>query len=125
MKDTGLPSELKILGSIYKIQYLEKPSDVDVFKRQSLWGQVDYWTHTIRIYTGSRDHPDTMFTPEEIWRTILHEAVHAIVFELHIDSMDYSKDESRKVLVEKDVDLMATGLRSLLFDNGFVYKEKK
>ena len=42
------PTNVNILGVDYTIEYTDRPSDVDMYKRESLWGQVDFWTRTIR-----------------------------------------------------------------------------
>ena len=58
------PTEVNILGITYKIEYVNSVSDVDIHRRESLWGQIDYWTHSIRIYDGDR-------SIESIWKTIV------------------------------------------------------
>lgn len=73
-----LPSFINICGVDYTITYCDKPSDVDIAQRDSLWGQIDYWTRTIRIYKNSRPE-------EDVIHTILHEVWHAINEELHFD----------------------------------------
>jgi len=55
------PNKVNILGIEYSITYLDKPSDVDIYKRESLWGQIDYWTRTIRIYDNGRPEEDIPF----------------------------------------------------------------
>lgn len=58
-----LPTSIKVLDVVYQIEYVDKPSDVDIFKRDSYWGQCDYWTRTIRIYKSDRQLQD-------VWQTI-------------------------------------------------------
>ena len=48
------PKQVNILGLSHELIYVDKPSDVDIYKRESLWGQIDYWTRTIRIYDHGR-----------------------------------------------------------------------
>ena len=124
-KGNNLPKELNILGSIYKIEYVDKPSEVDHHKRHSYWGQVDFWAHSIRVYVGDKKDPMKQFADKEIWRTIIHEVLHAICFELHIDELQYNKDGTNKKVVERNIDLLATGIRSLLFDNDLGFNEVK
>jgi len=101
-----LPSSVNVLGVRYEIQYVEKPSDVDIFKRKSLWGQIDYWTRTIRVYSNNRP-------VEDIWGTILHEVIHAITNALHMDRLE-SKDAN------DDVDLLAIALIDVIARNGWM-----
>ena len=105
-----LPSEVKILDVVYSIEYIEKPSDVDIFKRKSLWGQIDFWTRTIRIYDNGRQASD-------VWQTIWHEVLHGLCEKLDVDSEKGKLSEN-----EKAVDLLATGINSVLIDNGWVEK---
>lgn len=105
----NLPTEIKLVDMVYKIEYCEKPSDVDIYKRSSLWGQIDYWTRTIRIYrTKDSNDGDTQ-------QTILHELIHGIVDKFHIDQIEKHVD------YEKIVDLLATGINSILIDNPGIF----
>lgn len=97
----GLPTEIKIFDITYKITYTDKPSEVDIFKRDSLWGQIDYWTRTIRIYNDG-------LSINDIWQTIWHEVLHGICDKLKLD--DLRTDE-------KTIDLLATGINSVIVDN--------
>lgn len=106
---TKYPSEIKIFDIVYKIIYADKPSDVDIYKRDSLWGQIDYWTRTIRIYRANRTYDDIM-------QTIWHEVIHGIAEALHIDGV--INDENQIV------DLLATGINSIISDNKWVKYKK-
>ena len=102
-----LPQMINIAGIEYKVVYVDKPSDVDVFKRSSLWGQCDFWTRTIRIYhDGERPI-------EDIWQTILHEVLHAIAELLHLDS--FGKNENHD-----ELDVLALALTDVMFRNGWI-----
>ncbi len=68
---SNLPSKVVVSGIEYSIEYCDNASDVDIFKRKSLWGQCDYWTRTIRVYDNGRSVGD-------IWHTIIHEVLHGI-----------------------------------------------
>ena len=74
------PNSINILGKEYSVTYVDKPSDVDVFKRSSLWGQVDPWTHSIRVYAPEG------FSDEEILETIIHEVLEVIGEKLRLES---------------------------------------
>jgi hypothetical protein len=103
------PTEVNILGAPYTIEYFDKPSDVDIHKRESLWGQIDYWTHSIRIYDGDR-------AIESIWKTIFHEVIHGITTSLKIKVIEDANDH------EDIVDLLATGMTDVLIRNGWLAK---
>lgn len=99
------PKEVNILGIIYQIQYVDNPAEVDMHKRKSLWGQIDYWTRTIRIY--SKDRPE-----EDIWETIIHEVLHGIAEGLHLKSMMDDKNED-------ELDILSLALADVLFRNNW------
>jgi hypothetical protein len=101
------PTSVNILGKDYAIEYCDKPSDVDIFKHESLWGQVDYWTRSIRIYENDRNDDD-------IFQNLLHEIIHAITQELHIATITDAKDN------EEVVDLLALALADTLARNGWM-----
>lgn len=76
MKFARLKS-INIPGKDYSVKYAQKPSDVDINKKESLWGQVDYWSRTIRIYDNGRQDTDVL-------TCLLHEVIHAIDTELKL-----------------------------------------
>jgi hypothetical protein len=88
------PKKINIMGVDYTIEYVKNPAEVDLHKRRSLWGQIDYWTRTIRIYDNGRPLTD-------IWVTIIHEVFHAIAEEMKLKSWD--KEEAHE-----DLDRMAS-----------------
>ena len=97
------PDKVNILGIEYSITYCENPSEVDIHKRTALWGQIDYWTRTIRIYDSERP-------AEDIWQAIFHEIIHGIVELLHINALDGTEHED-------DIDILALALTDILFRN--------
>jgi hypothetical protein len=101
------PTKVNILGIDYNIIYVDKPSDVDIYKRESLWGQIDYWTRTIRIYDNDR-------ALDDIWQTIWHEVIHGIIESLHIKSLENLKE------CHDDIDLLALAISDILFRNGWM-----
>ena len=102
------PQSLVILGKPYAITYCDNPLDVDLHKRDSCWGQVDHWTHTIRIYDNGR-------TLEDIWETILHEVLHAIGDLLKLDILNKGADDDREK--HEELDVLALALTDVLFRN--------
>jgi hypothetical protein len=101
-----LPTEVNILGKHYSIIYVDNPADVDPRKRESLWGHIDYWTRTIRIYVNE-------IPIEDVWHTILHEVLHAIGKALHLEVLYKTEDE-------ETVDLLALALTDVLIRNGWL-----
>jgi hypothetical protein len=95
---------VNILGKRYSIEYVDRPSDVDLFRRESLWGQIDYWTRTIRVYDGGR-------TADDILETIMHEVVHGILGELRMTEWNNNED---------NVSLLGIGLADVLTRNGWI-----
>jgi len=102
------PDKVVILGIEYKITYVDKPSDVDIWGRQSQWGQIDFWTRSIRIY-------DKDLALEDIWESLLHEVLHGIVEALHIKVLEPEE-------AHDSLDLLALALTDVLFRNGWVVK---
>lgn len=100
------PLSVNILGTEYTIEYCNKPSEVDIYKRESLWGQIDYWTRTIRIYENDRINSD-------LWQTLIHEILHGIVVSLKIKELQGKENEDK-------IDLLALGLTDVLFRNRFL-----
>lgn len=79
--DANLPKSINVGGIIYKILYVDKASDTDIEGRQAIWGQIDYWTRTIRIYQKNR-------SKEDIFHTLLHEIIHAISEQFRLNLED-------------------------------------
>ena len=74
------PFIVNICGIVYSIEYVDKPSEVDIYKRESLWGQIDYWTQSIRIYDNGRNNA-------EVWESLIHEILHGISENLKLKSL--------------------------------------
>jgi hypothetical protein len=75
-----------------------------MYHRSSLWGQIDYWTSTIRIYSNRTD--------SDILHTICHEMIHGISYALNL-----------KIDDEDTVDLLAIALSDTLTRNGWLKDE--
>lgn len=103
-------NKINVLGFEYKIEYVDKPSEVDIYKKESLWGQIDYWTRTIRIYDNGR-------TEQDIFQTLLHETLHAIEDSLHMTC--FENDEGHNQL-----DMLAMALADVLVRNNIVSLEE-
>lgn len=99
------PEIINILGITYKVEYVDKPSDVDIFKREAMWGQLDYWTRTIRIYDNGR-------CIEDVWQAIFHEILHGIAEALKLSSLQ--KEENHD-----ELDILALAIIDVLTRNGW------
>lgn len=97
------PDKINILGIEYTIQYVHTPSEVDNQKREALWGQIDLWDRTIRIYDNGR-------SGEDILRTLLHEILHGIGAAL---MLKFHEDEG-------EIGLLALALADTLNRNGWL-----
>ena len=100
------PAVVNIAGIPYPIQYTDKPSDVDVHGRDSCWGQIDYWTRTIRVY--GKDVPD-----ETVLLTIMHEVLHGIAELLHVKMLEDKENHDQ-------LDVLAAALADVLVRNKWV-----
>ena len=98
------PKSLTILGIPYTITYCDKPSDVDINGRDSCWGSCDTWKREIRVYNADKI--------EDIWGTIIHEVLHAIVDMLKLSILD---DEDRRK--HDELDILATALNDTFIRN--------
>jgi len=101
-----LPDVVIISGIPYTIEYKENPSDVDIHRRDSMWGQIDYWTKTIRIYNNGNP-------PQDVWSSIFHEVLHGIAEAFNIDSL-------RGEGSHEDLDLLALALYDTFSRNGWL-----
>lgn len=97
----------------YLIRHCKDAADVDMDRRSTLWGQVDYWTRTIRLYDNG--------IPEDVWHNLWHEMLHIIGQELKLDILENGKttDEEK----HKELDLLALAISTILIDNDWL-KEK-
>lgn len=98
------PSTVYISGIPYKVSYVDKSSDVDVHHRASLFGQIDYWTTSIRILAAER--PSAV-----IDAVLLHEILHGIAYHCGIKEL---QDEKNHDLL----DTLATALADTLNRSG-------
>jgi hypothetical protein len=99
------PTKVNILGVEYSITYHSNPAEVDIYKRESLWGQIDYWTSTIRVY-------DNGSPTEVVFQALLHEVLHGIANAL---KLELNKPERHD-----ELDLIALALTDILFRNGWL-----
>ena len=99
------PEKVNILGVEYSITYVDKPSDVDIYKRSSLFGQIDFWTRTIRVYDNGRPM-------EDVFQSVLHEVLHGVAESLKLNL--------RKEDQHDDLDILALALTDIFFRNGWM-----
>ena len=106
VKSSNRPETVNILGLEYKIIYVDNPAEVDILKRSSLWGQIDYWTRTIRVYAANR-------TDEDIWQTIIHEVLHGIAESLHLKNLQGDQNHD-------SLDILALAIADVMFRNNWM-----
>ncbi len=104
------PAKLKLLDIEYQIAYVDTPSEVDLDRRDSMWGQTDYWSRSIRILVN-----DGML-PADVWNSIWHETLHALCDHLKL------RAESEGLIGgdETLVNLLAVGINTIVRDNGWL-----
>ncbi len=102
---------VNILGCEYTITYVDKPSDVDILQHESFWGQIDYWTHSIRIYQKGLSERD-------IFEILVHEVLHGICNRLKLKELN--KDENHD-----ELDLMAMAVTDFLYANKLLNMKKE
>ena len=103
------PARVKIFDLEYTITYVDKPSDVDIDGRESMWGQCDYWTRSIRVLKTAD------IQPADVWHSIWHEILHALTNHLKItvDAGLLTNDEGA-------INLLAVGINTIIRDNGWL-----
>jgi len=101
------PTELTILGKRYTVVYCDRPSDVDASGAELLWGQLDSWARTIRVYSNDQ-------SPEDRIETLIHEMIEHIAAVLHLD---IGKEEQHD-----DLDSLAMALTDTLLRNDLLAK---
>ena len=74
------PDKVNICGIEYSIEYVDNPVNVDLYKRDSMWGQIDSWTQSIRIYDNGKNNAECM-------QSLIHEVLHGIADKLKLSSL--------------------------------------
>jgi hypothetical protein len=99
------PTTVNIFGVEYSITYVDNPSDVDIYKHSSIWGQIDYWTRTIRIYDNGKPEQD-------VFQAVMHEVLHGIAEALKLELNNEDRHD--------ELDLLALGLTDTFYRNGWI-----
>ena len=102
------PDKVNICGVEHTIEYCDNAAEVDIFKRDTMWGQIDYWTRTIRVYDNGQPI-------EDIWETIIHEVIHGIEHALKLHCFEDSNREQTD-----DMMRFSVGLADTLIRNGWL-----
>lgn len=100
------PSSVNICGIRYTIEYVDSPANVDIHRRESLWGQIEYWTHSIRVY-------DNRIGDDAVWEALIHEILHGISANLHLKILQ--GDDAHD-----DLDVLALALYDVFTRNGWL-----
>jgi hypothetical protein len=112
-------NSVKIMGQVYNIQYMDKPSDVDVLQRRSLWGQIDFWTKTIRIYKKN-------CCIKDIYEVLMHEVLHGFAHRLKIDILDIYDNKGNEDRKKHDeLDLLSMAIIEFIWDNELIKDDIK
>lgn len=96
------PNKINILGISHSIKYVKKTSDVDIQGRDALLGQIDHFTHSIRVLDNGNK--------ESIDRILIHEILHGITEILGIEALRGEENHS-------DLDRLAVLLADTLNRN--------
>lgn len=98
---------INLCGVNYKIDYKNKPSDVDIHGRETLFGQIDHFTQSIRILGTINE--DMMTS------VLFHEILHGIVDSQQIESLSGEENHA-------DIDRLARLLYDTLNRNKMINK---
>jgi len=110
------PKELNICGIPFNLTYCDNLADVDLHKRETLYGQIDLTTQSIRIY-------DDNCNIEFIWKVIIHEVLHAIGDISSLDMLDIEGDKGKHT--HNELNNLAAALTDFLFRNNLIKIEKE
>lgn len=105
----ALPTEVNILGTPYKVTYVDKASDVCHRGQAALFGEIDMWECDIRILKGKR--PTT-----EVWKTLLHEIMHGLSEHGNIPMLNDEENHD-------DLDTLSELLMDTFIRNGWIVLE--
>lgn len=105
-----LPDKIKILDSIYQVEYIDDLGAVG--DEDKSCGKIDFYRKIIKIYRGVR-------TESDIYQTLIHEVLHGICDILKIKIKEDDEDEEEKI-----VDLLAIGINLVLHDNKLSFGDK-
>lgn len=103
-----LPKKIKILSIEYNIEYVDDPRAADWGDGEKARGSVCWEENTIKVLKANRPIQD-------IWRTIIHEVLHIINWDMNVDCADD----------EKYVSQVSTAFNCFLWENGILKKSSK
>ena len=104
------PDSVNILGITYSIEYVDNPASVDIFKREPGWGQIDYWTRSIRVYANG-------LSEEDVFSTVLHEVLHGIANAFKLKALQDTENHD-------ELDLLSLALTDVLYRNEWIKTER-
>lgn len=110
-----LPKSIKILDSIYIIKYVNSTKKVNPSGKEDLDGFWDPENQTITLFLNKK-------SMDQVWQTLWHELLHAVVGKMWIQEIEKNKNE------ERIIDLLALGVSSIIAENdlsGFTENVKK
>ena len=80
-----LPDEIDIFSTKWRLIYSDSPYEMGDARATAspLFGQCNFIDRSIEIYKGNRSRAD-------IWKTIFHEVLHAVINELGVHEIEDS-----------------------------------
>ena len=110
MKTKNLPKEISFFSNKFKVLYIEDISMVDPNKESILFGRIDFKNNEIRIFNSQNS------SIANIWGTLWHEILHALVTSLHLDLPEEEE--------ERWIDLLAMGITHCCLENRLDFSNK-
>jgi hypothetical protein len=100
--------KVNVMSTIYKVSYHKDMKNVngDDTEGQLSLGIIDYISREIRIFDNGNK--------EEVFKTLIHEIMHAIAVEMNMSDCWKIKDE------ERIIDGFAVGMADTLLRNGLI-----
>lgn len=98
--------KIKIFDSYYNILYVDKQTDVNPKdSSRENYGFVNYENKQIRIYNSGD------YSRIEVRKTIIHEVIHILFHEMHIDIKD----------LEEAIIALTLGINTIIEDNRSIW----
>lgn len=113
MKKSKFPTKIKILDQIYSVNYVDRLSDVS--SETKAVGHIDTHKKIIDVFKPKNCNES------DVWNTIIHESLHAIVETLRIEEISNLEEKNLETVIH----LLATGINTLMIDNKLCFRDVK
>jgi len=97
---------IDICGIPYKVKYVDHCSKVNPRSPKPIQGEIDLWNREITIVDNDR-------SAQDIWQTILHEILHGIGYDFHLEMLENELNHDQ-------LDMLALAFMDFLFRNGII-----